>query len=148
EGQIINWALQTATNVKQWRFSVRYDNQQTWSKNSTGKLASQIFSNMITCQATSDLIFPTGIKLPLIGVVPLRNRLIFDSSVFYNTRGSAVNVEADNFQNFGFKLSADYEISKNFRFTLGSNFSRYLFTFVPEENYTLIEFLSKLTIQF
>ncbi len=148
EGQVLNWALQTATNVNQWRFSIRYDNQQTWSKNSAGKLASQIFSNMITCQATSDLLFPTGIKLPLIGVVPLKNRLIFDSSIFYNTRGSAVNVEADNFQNFGFKISADYEISKNFRFTLGSNFSRFLFTFVPEENYTLIELLTKLTIQF
>ncbi len=148
EGQVLNWALQTATNVKQWRFSVRYDNQQSWTKNSKGKLATQVLSNNITCQATSDLVFPTGIKLPLFGVIPLKNRLIFDSSAFYGTKGSAVNVEADNFQNFGLKLSADYEISKNFRFTLATNFSRYLFTFVPEENYTLIELLSKLTIQF
>lgn len=148
KGQILNWALQTATNVKQWRFSVRYDNQQSWTKNSVGKLATQIFSNMITLQATSDLVFPTGIKLPIVGVIPLKNRLIFDSSAFYNTRGSAVNVEADNFQNFGFKISADYEVSKNFRFTFGSNLSRYLFTFVPEENYTVIELISKLTIQF
>ena len=148
QGQILNWALQTATNVKQWRFSVRYDNQQSWTKNSKGKLATQVLSNTITCQATSDLVFPTGIKIPFFGVIPLKNRLIFDSSAFYNTKGSAVNVEADNFQNFGFKISADYEISKNFRFTLGSNISRFLFTFVPEENYTLIELLSKLTVQF
>lgn len=148
QGGILNWTLQAATNVKQWRFSLRYDNSQTWIKNSTGKLATQIFSNTVTGQATSDLLFPSGIKLPLVGVIPLKNRLIFDSTVFYNTRSSAVDVEADNFKNFGMKLSADYEISKNFRCTFGTNLSRYLFTFVPEENYTVIELISKLTIQF
>ncbi len=148
EGKITNWAVQIATNIKQWRFSLRYDNSQNWSKNSKGKLASQIFSNAINGQATSDLVFPTGIKIPLIGNIPLKNRLLFESNVFYNTQSSAVDVEADNYQNFGFKLSADYEISKNFRFALGTNFSRFLFTYVPEQNYTNIELSSKLTIQF
>lgn len=148
EGQITNWALQVATNVKAWRLSLRYDNSQNWTRNSKGKLATQVFSNAINGQATSDLVFPTGIKLPLIGNIPLKNRLLFESNVFYNTQSSAVNVEADNYQNFGLKLSADYEISKNFRFALGTNFSRYLFTYVSEQNYTNIELTSKLTIQF
>ena len=148
EGKITNWAVQIATNIKQWRFSLRYDNSQNWSKNSKGKLATQVFSNAINGQATSDLIFPTGIKLPLIGNIPLKNRLLFESNVFYNTQSSAVDVEAANYQNFGLKLSADYEISKNFRFALGTNFSRFLYTYVPEQNYTNIELSSKLTIQF
>ena len=148
EGQITNWALQVATNVKQWRFSLRYDNTQNWTKNSKGKLATQVFSNAVNGQATADLLFPTGIKLPLIGNIPLKNRLLFESNVFYNTQSSAVDVEAANYQNFGLKLSADYEISKNFRFALGTNFSRYLFTYVSEQNYTNIELTSKLTIQF
>ena len=66
EGKITNWAVQIATNVKQWRFSLRYDNTQNWTKNSKGKLATQVFSNAVNGQATSDLLFPTGIKLPLI----------------------------------------------------------------------------------
>ncbi len=148
EGQITNWAMQIATNVKQWRFSLRYDNTQNWTKNSKGKLATQMFSNAINGQATADLLFPTGIKLPLIGNIPLKNRLLFESNVFYNTQSSAVDVEAANYQNFGLKLSADYEISKNFRFALGTNFSRYLYSYVPEQNYTNIELTSKLTIQF
>lgn len=148
EGKITNWAVQVATNIKQWRFSLRYDNSQNWTKNSKGNLATQIFSNAVNAQATSDLLFPTGIKLPLIGNIPLKNRLLFESNVFYNTQSSAVDVEAANYQNFGFKLSGDYEISKNFRFALGTSFSRYLYTYVPEENYTNIELSSKLTIQF
>ena len=148
EGQITNWAMQIATNVKQWRFSLRYDNTQNWTKNSKGKLATQVFSNAVNGQATADLLFPTGIKLPLVGNIPLKNRLLFESNVFYNTQSSAVDVEAANYQNFGLKLSADYEISKNFRFALGTNFSRYLFTYVSEQNYTNIELSSKLTIQF
>jgi hypothetical protein len=148
EGQITNWAMQIATNVKQWRFSLRYDNSQNWTKNSKGKLATQVLSNAINGQATADLLFPTGIKLPLIGNIPLKNRLLFESNVFYNTQSSAVDVEAANYQNFGLKLSADYEISKNFRFALGTNFSRYLYSYVPEQNYTNIELTSKLTIQF
>ncbi|MCR4662489.1 MAG: hypothetical protein K5622_01215 [Endomicrobiaceae bacterium] len=148
EGKITNWALQVATNVKQWRFSLRYDNSQNWTKNSKGKLATQVFSNAINGQATADLLFPTGIKLPVIGNIPLKNRLLFESNIFYNNQGSAVDVEAANYQNFGFKLSADYEISKNFRFALGTNFSRYLYTYVSEQNYTNIELISKLTIQF
>lgn len=148
EGQITNWAMQIATNVKQWRFSLRYDNSQNWTKNSKGKLATQVFSNAINGQATADLLFPTGIKLPLIGNIPLKNRLLFESNLFYNTQSSAVDVEAANYQNFGFKLSADYEISKNFRFALGTNFSRFLYTYVSEQNYTNIELTSKLTIQF
>ena len=148
EGKITNWAVQIATNVKQWRFSLRYDNSQNWSKNSKGNLASQIFSNAINGQATSDLLFPSGIRIPLIGNIPLKNRLLFESNVFYNTQSSAVDVEAANYQNFGLKLSADYEISKNFRFALGTSFSRFLYTYVSEQNYTNIELSSKLTIQF
>ncbi len=148
EGKITNWAVQIATNVKQWRFSLRYDNSQNWTRNSKGKLATQVFSNAVNGQATSDLLFPTGIKLPLIGNIPLKNRLLFESNVFYNTQSSAVDVEAANYQNFGLKLSADYEISKNFRFALGTSFSRYLFTYVSEQNYTNMELSSKLTIQF
>ena len=148
EGKITNWAVQIATYVKQWRFSLRYDNSQNWTKNSKGNLATQIFSNAVNGQATSDLLFPTGIKLPLIGNIPLKNRLLFESNVFYNTQSSAVDVEAANYQNFGLKLAGDYEISKNFRFALGASFSRFLYTYVPEQNYTNIELSSKLTIQF
>ena len=73
---------------------------------------------------------------------------LFDSSAFYNTQSSVINIEADNYQNFGLIFSADYEISKNFRCTVGTNLSRYLYTYVPEQNYSVIEFISKLTIQF
>ena len=41
--------------------------------------------------------------------------MIFDSTIFYNNQSSDVNVEENNFDNFGFDVSVDYEISKNFR---------------------------------
>lgn len=148
EGETFEWAMQGAVDIKQWRMSLRYDNSQQWAKNSTGKLSSQVISNSITGQITSDLVFPSGVKIPFFGIIPLKNRLLFDSNIFYTTQSSAVNVEDNNLQNYGLKLTTDYEISKNFRFTLGAGWSRYIYTFVPDENYTLVELVSKLTIQF
>lgn len=148
EGQTFSWLLQSGINVKQWRFGLKYENSQEWSKNSTGKLASQILSNSIVGQINSDLIFPAGIKLPLFGIIPLKNRLIFDSNIFYKTQSSGVNIQSNNLNNFGFKVSADYEISGNFRCALIAGLSRYIYTYVPDDNYTLIEFGSRLTIQF
>lgn len=148
EGETFEWAVQGALDIKQWRMSLRYENSQQWEKNSTGNLSSQIFANNVTGQITSDLLFPSGMKVPFFGVIPLKNRIIFDSSIFYKTQSSAVNVEDNNLQNYGLKISTDYEISKNFRFTLGAGWSRYVYTYVPDQNYTLIELASKLTIQF
>ena len=128
--------------------NLRYENLQYWEKNSKGILSSQVLSNKFIYQITSDLLFPSGIKLPLIGSIPLKNRLILDSKLFYNTQSSDVNIEENNLQNFGFDISVDYEISKNFRCTLESGFSRFLYTFVPDENYTLIDLAAKVTIQF
>ncbi|MDD5021671.1 MAG: hypothetical protein PHR82_05985 [Endomicrobiaceae bacterium] len=148
EGQTFSWLLQSGINVKQWRMSLKYENSQEWSTNSTGKLASQIFTNSIVGQVNSDLMFPAGIKIPLFGIIPLKNRLIFDSNVFYKTQSSGVNIQSNNLNNFGFKVSADYEISGNFRCALIAGISRYIYTYVPDDNYTLIEFGSRLTIQF
>ena len=147
-GENVNWAIQTATDIKQWRMNLRYENMQFWERNSKGELSSQILSNKIIYQVTSDLLFPTGIRLPIIGVIPLKNRIIFDSNVFYSTQSSDVNVEENNLQNFGLDVSVDYEISKNFRCTLEAGFSRFLYTFVPDENYTLLDLAAKVTIQF
>jgi hypothetical protein len=112
------------------------------------KLSNQVFTNSIVGQVNSDMMFPAGIKLPLFGTIPLRNRLIFDSNVFYKTQSSGVNIQSNNLQNYGFKVNADYEISGNFRCALIAGISRYVYTYVPDENYTLIEFGSRLTIQF
>ena len=147
-GENLNWAIQTATDIKNWRMNLRYENIQQWEKNSKGHLASQVLSNKIIYQVTSDLLFPAGIKLPLIGAIPLKNRMILDSRIFYNTQSSDVNVEENNLQNFGFDISVDYEISKNFRCTLESGFSRFLYTYVSDQNYTLIDLAAKVTIQF
>ena len=148
KGENVNWAVQTATDIKQWRMNLRYENLQGWERNAKGDLSNQIMSNKFIYQITSDLMFPAGIKLPLLGVIPLKNRMIFDSTLFYNNQSSDVNVEENNFDNFGFDVSVDYEISKNFRCTLEAGFSRFLYTFVPDENYTLIDLAAKVTIQF
>lgn len=148
EGQIFSWLVQSGINVKQWRMSLKYENSQEWARNSTGKLSTQILTNSIIGQVNSDLIFPAGIKLPIFGVIPLKNRLIFDSNVFYKTQSSGVNIQSNNLQNFGFKVNADYEISSNFRCALIAGLSRYLYTYTPDNNYTVIEFGSRLTIQF
>ena len=148
EGEQFAWLIQTGMHVKQWRFNLKYSNAQSWAKNATGKLSDQILENSINAQIYSDLLFPKGIKFPFFGVIPLKNRLILDSNVFYTTQSSNVNIQEHNLQNYGFKLDVDYEISKNFRYTLVAGISRYAYTYTSEQNYTLLELGSKLTIQF
>ena len=148
EGEQFAWLIQTGMYVKQWRFNLKYSNAQSWARNATGKLSDQILENSINAQIYSDLLFPKGIKFPFFGVIPLKNRLILDSNVFYTTQSSNVNIQDNNLQNYGFKLDIDYEISKNFRYTLVAGISRYSYTFTSDQNYTLLELGSKLTIQF
>ena len=132
-----------------WRFSLRYENEQQWQKKADGKYVSWILRNSYLGQINSDLTFPSGIKIPVINkVIPLKNRMIFLSNIKYIVQESRANIETDNNTNYGANLSADYEISKYFRATLGASYDRFDYTYNRERNYTDMSFISKLTIQF
>jgi hypothetical protein len=140
---------QGAFDWGKWRFSLRYENEDQWKTNSDGKYASQVLRNSYLGQINSDMTFPSGIKIPFLNrVIPLKNRIIFLSNIKYITQESEANVETDNNTNYGLNLSADYEISKYFRLTLGTAYDRFDYTYNSDLNYTDLSFVSKLTIQF
>jgi hypothetical protein len=140
---------QGAFDLGKWRFSLRYENEDQWRTNAEGKYASQVLRNSYLGQINSDLTLPAGIKIPFIKkIIPLTNRIIFLSNLKYITQESEANVETDNNVNYGVNLSADYEVSKYFRITLGAAYDRFEYTYNPDLNYTDLSFVSKLTIQF
>ncbi len=143
------WIGQGAIDWGKWRFSLRYENEDAWQTNSLGKYSSQILKNSYLGQVNADMMFPAGIKIPIINkTLPLTNRLIFLSNIKYITQESDINVEQDNNTNYGFAASADYEVSKYFRFILGASWDRYDYTYNADLNYSDLTFSGKLTIQF
>lgn len=142
-------AGQGAFDIGKWRFSLRYENEDNWRTNAEGKYASQVKKNSYLAQINSDLIFPLGIKIPLIKkVIPLKNRIIFISNIKYITQESEVNVEQDNTVNTGISANADYEVSKYLRVIIGASYDRVEYTYNSDLNYMDLAVTGKLTVQF
>jgi hypothetical protein len=148
EAQSTSWSGQGGFLLGLWRFTVRYDNAQSWTKDSVGALTAQAISNGVTALVNSDMSFPKGLPLPFTRrTIPMTNRLIFNSTVKYITKSSVVNL-SDNTDNYGLTSSAEYEVSKNFRLSFGLGYNRYIYRDDAKQNYTSLEASSRLTIQF
>lgn len=149
DGLSRKWIGQGGYDLGKWRFSIRYENEENWSKNATGVYSSKVQKHSYYGQINSDLSFPSGIKIPIINAnIPLKNRVVFLSNIKYIIQESVVNIETDNNINYGITANADYEISKYFRFLLGLSWDRYEYKYNSDYNYSDITIASKLTIQF
>ena len=74
--------------------------------------------------------------------------MILSSTLKYTTTSSSLNVETDNKNIYSLSVSADYEISQNFRTTIGLGYSKTENRVVPDDNYQTIDASGRLTIQF
>jgi hypothetical protein len=143
------YVCQGAAGLGRWRFSLRYENEERWQKNSLGKYSSNVCKNSYVGQINADLIFPSGLKIPLIRkVIPLKNRILLVSDLKYIDQKSDVNVEKDNTINYGLASNADYEISRYFRFIVAISYDRVEFRYNSALNYYDLAVICKLTIQF
>ncbi|MDR1474611.1 MAG: hypothetical protein LBS38_02845 [Endomicrobium sp.] len=141
--------FQSALGLGRWRFSLRYENEERWQKNASGKYSSNVCKHSYVGQINADLLFTSGIRLPLIAkAIPLKNRMIFISNLKYIDQKSDVNVEKDNNINYGIAANADYEISKYFRFIAGLSYDRFEFRYNNDLNYYDFTVIARLTIQF
>jgi len=149
KAQNITWSTQSGYTYKQWRFGLRYENGQSWQRDGTEKLTQQLLTNIYTAQTNLDISFPNGLPIPFTKkTLPLTNRMILSSTLKYTTTNSSLNVEIDNKNIYSLNLSADYEISQNFRTTIGIGYSKTENRVVPDDNYQTIEASGRLTIQF
>lgn len=149
EGDDISWSTQGGFSQGKWRFVLRYENGQTWRKDTAGALTAQLFTHTYTGQVNTDMSFPRGIPIPFTRrTLPLTNRFIFTTALKYLTNNSSLNVERDNNTNYSVSSSADYEVSQNFRVALGLGWNRYMYNDNPKANYTSLDASGKLTIQF
>ncbi len=149
QGESFAWSTSGGFTRGPWRFSLRYENSQDWHRDALGKLSSQLFTDSYTGQANADMSFPRGLPLPFTRrTLPLTNRFIFNSTVKYVAHRSSLNVERDNNTNYGLSSTGEYEVSQNFRLSMGLAWERFQYKDNPNENYTTIEASSRLTIQF
>lgn len=149
EGNNFSWSGQAGVSIKRWRFTTRYENGQSWQKDGTGKLTSQLLSNTYSMQIYSDMSFPNGLPIPFTNrSLPLTNRIIFNTNLKYATQNSDLNVDKNNTNTYGINTSADYEVSQNFRAALGFGWNRTENREKPDESFQTIEASGRLTIQF
>jgi hypothetical protein len=149
DGENVSWSTQGSFNVKKWRFTLRYDNTKDLKKDGTGKLTTDILTDTYLWQLYYDLTSPRGLRLPFIRrTLPLTNRMIVNSNLKYATRRSSLNIEKDNTNTYGLNANADYEVSQNFRLSIGVAWNRIENVVKADESYSTIEASSKLTIQF
>ena len=149
EANNLSWSGQAGINIGRWRFTVRYDNGQSWAKDGTGKLTTQLFTHAYTSSIYSDMSFPNGVPIPFTNrTLPLTNRIIYNTTLKYSTQNSSLNIGRDNLDNYGVNMSTDYEVSQNFRVTVGAGWARLENRDKPEDNYQTLEASGRLTIQF
>lgn len=149
KGENTTLSTQGAFNLGLWRFTLRYDRAFAWQKDGTGRFTSDLLTNTYSAQVYSDISFPRGLPLPFVNkTLPLTNRFIFNSAIKYVNLSSSLNVERDNTNTYGLTTSAEYEVSQNFRLSLGLAFNRVENRVQKDESYSTIEGSSRLTIQF
>ncbi|MDR3092712.1 MAG: hypothetical protein LBU33_02205 [Endomicrobium sp.] len=138
---------QCAFDLNEWKFSLKYESENRWQKNAFGKYASDVYKDTYLGQIKFDMIFPSGIKIPVVNkVLPFKNRIAFLSDFRCIDQKSKADVEKDNNINFGISVNVDYEISKYCRFLLGVNLDRFKYRCNADLNYYDISLISKLTI--
>jgi hypothetical protein len=149
EGESFEWTTQGGRMFGKWRCLLRYSNSESWTKNATGDFTTQLTKNTYTGQVNADMTFPGGLPIPFTKKkLSLTNRLIVTGNIMYSSQSSRLNIQRDNVDNYNIGSNADYEISQNFRFSIGFAWGRTMFRDNPQENFSTIEASSKLNIQF
>lgn len=149
QGDNLSWSGQGAFNVGVWRFTLRYENTVNVARDGTGKLTTDVKNDIYSTTIYSDMSFPGGVPIPFTKkTLPLTNRLIFNTSLKYGLKSSSMNVDTDNTTNYDVSSSAEYEVSQNFRLSLGIGYQRLENRVQSDESYTTLSGTSQLTIQF
>ncbi|MBN1621215.1 MAG: hypothetical protein JW871_01335, partial [Endomicrobiales bacterium] len=149
EGEATSLSSQAGFNITRWRFTVGYQFANNWEKDGTGKETQQLTTQTGTIKTHADMSFPRGLPIPFTNrTIPLKNRLVFDSTIKYVEKASPLNVEKDNTNQYSYNSTVDYEVSQNFRTAIGIGYSYLQNRHNDDENYHSIEASFKLTIQF
>lgn len=151
-GRNASWSGQSGINLKLWRLTLRYDNSINNQKDGTDKLTTDLLTDTYTAQVYSDMSFPKGLPIPFTNKkLNLTNRIIFNTTLKHIVKTSSLNVSRDNTNTSSLATSAEYEVSQNFRLSVGLGFTRMdnrAAKGTDNDSYTAYEANSRLTIQF
>ncbi len=140
---------QVITTLKwgNWRFTPRYDQDQSQTEDGTGKLTSDFVNRNISLQIFGDVNIPRFFQLPFGKQLNLANRLILTSNLRYGMVRDSVD-ETRSVDNIATDLTGDFEVTPNIRIAFGGGFTRSMRKIKKEEDFTTFNFTSRVTIQF
>ena len=144
----MDWNLQSTFDVRQWRFTPRFDYARDKSRDGTGRLTQRTTLMTPSLLSHADMALPKGFHLPFTRKeIPLSNRIVFNSTVRLERKRSPVS-QTDNTDTLSMDASGDYEIAKNLRLTLSGGLSRLWHKFLKQEDFLSYNFATLLTFQF
>ncbi len=140
---------QVITTLKwgNWRFTPRYDQNQSEAEDGTGKKTSDLINRNGSLQVFGDINIPRFFRLPFGKQLSLTNRLIITGSFHYGMVRDSVD-ETKSVDNFDFNGNGDFEITPNIRAAFGGGYSRTMNKTKKEEDFQTYSFTSRVTIQF
>lgn len=140
---------QVITTLKwgNWRFTPRYDQSQSEAEDGTGRLTSDLVTRNMSLQIFGDINIPRFFQLPFGKQLNLSNRLILTSNLRYGMVRDGVD-ETKSVDNASADLTGDFEVTPNIRVAFGGGFTRSMRKTKKEEDFTTINFTSRVTIQF
>ena len=140
---------QVITTLKwgNWRFTPRYDQQQSESEDGTGKKTSDLTTRNGSLQVFGDINLPRFFRLPFGKQLSLSNRLILTSSFRYGMVRDEVD-DTHSVDNADFNFNGDFEITPNIRAAFGGGYARTMNKTKKENDFQTYSFTSRVTIQF
>ncbi|MBI3012664.1 MAG: hypothetical protein HYY63_03470, partial [Elusimicrobia bacterium] len=140
---------QVITTLKwgNWRFTPRYDQNQSETEDGRGKKTSDIVNRNAALQIYGDINVPRFFRLPLGKQLKLSNRLILTSSIRYSMVRNGVD-ETGSRDTLDSGANGDLEITPNVRVNFGGSYSRIFNKVKKEDDLQTITFSTTITIQF
>ncbi|PKM99381.1 MAG: hypothetical protein CVU78_06555 [Elusimicrobia bacterium HGW-Elusimicrobia-2] len=155
-------AVSAQSTDKSWNASVNFDLWQKWHSNFTytgannvGHSAGGVMSKDDRSHAVNAKLHSDTMKMRKSLQMPFSSKKIeIDQNVRYNIdfsgtmKRSSLNVTSTNYQLYASNFSMDFDMSSNFRWSLGGGLSYADYTKRRENNYMAVQISTKLEIIF
>jgi hypothetical protein len=149
ESEGTGYSLQVPVTFGPWRYTPRASFRTDLSRDGTGRISADLTLRTYSVSTRFDKSYPQGLRLPFSKKVYGNiNRFTLDAKLNYEQKKSSLNFERDNTNTYSADLTGEYEISQNFRLSVGGGSSLTQNRARKEEGSFSFSITSRLVIQF
>lgn len=129
-----SWGAQVGMQFGAWRITPKYNGSKADVFNAKRERTTDTLQQSGAIQFHADYNKPTNWRIPLFGMLRFSNRIIFDSEIKALFERSPIELEM-NKNIYTLTLSSDYDLTSNFKITLGAKFMKAEYIKRSEDDY-------------